>query len=85
MKKNLKKTFKIEPSGTAEDTYIVYRKVYLKAVPHWQKVAIVKVTYGRSYRFEALIFLSSDEVQYLRKQLQKIACIGEKQTFISML
>lgn len=85
MSKDLKETFKIEPSGTAEDTYIVYRKVYLKAVPHWQKAAVVKVTYGRSYRFEALISLNSDEVQYLRAQLQKIACIEDKKTFLTML
>lgn len=81
----MKKALEIKPSNTADNTYIVYRNVYLKAVPYQQQVAFIKVTYWWSYRLEALLSLSSDEVQYLREQARKIAHIEDKQLFISMI
>lgn len=81
MAKNYKEIFKIEPSTTTPNAYIVFRKNDL----NFQEVAYVKVKPGLSYRLEALIALNYEEVQYLQKQFKKMAGLKNKETQVFII
>ena len=71
MIKNYQKKFKIEVSTNNPNYYIIFRKKFF----NFQEVAFAKVIPGYSYQLEALLKLKAEELQYIQKQLQKIADI----------
>ena len=72
--KSFKPTIKIEPSKTTPNLYIVIRRNFLNS----QEIAYAKVFPSQSYELEAIVHLSYEETQYIRKYKIKKANIAGK-------